>query len=385
MTAAVIYQSVFYNLSGYAAESRGLARELARLGLTVQIRHVGPASPAALAPEECALLEHLEETAVDPEAALLLVAQPPTWSIRPPGGRAAVMRTMFETDRIRPEWVQGCDRFDEVWVPSAQNREAFVASGLPAGKVRVVPGGIDTDLFRPGAPPLPLDRRKGFAFLSVFDWNWRKGWDLLLKAYCQEFRPDEDVTLYLKVNQISQETNIVGEVHYVIRQVLGGRGCESPDVVLLGQALQEADMPRLYAAADAFVLPSRGEGYGRPYLEAMACGLPVIGTAWGGQTDFLTEAVGYPLPILGLETVSDYEPREIYRGLRWAAPDVAALRRLMRYLFTHRAEARRKGEAACRSVEQDWGYRTVAARMAAEIDRILAERGRSVGRLAARS
>jgi len=384
VTAAVIYQSVFYNLSGYAAESRGLARELAKRGLAVQIRHVGPASLEVLAPEECALLKQLEGTAVNPAEALLLVAQPPTWAVRQPGVRCAVMRTMFETDRIRPEWVANCDQFSEVWVPSQQNREAFVASGLPTEKVRVVPGGIDIDLFRPGAPPLALDRRKGFAFLSVFDWSWRKGWDLLLQAYCQEFRPEEEVTLYLKVNQLSQQTSIVSEVHYVVRQALGGRGRESPDVVLLDQSLPEADMPRLYAAADAFVLPSRGEGYGRPYLEAMASGLPVIGTAWGGQTDFLTEEVGFPLPILGLEPVSDYEPREIYRGQRWAAPSVAALRRLMRYLFTHRAEARQKGDAARRAVERGWGYGTVAARMADEIDRITAGRGRCDGRLAAK-
>lgn len=36
-------------------------------------------------------------------------------------------------------------------------------------------------------------------------------------------------------------------------------------------------MPRLYKAADAFVLPSRGEGWGRPHVEAMSMALPVIG------------------------------------------------------------------------------------------------------------
>ena len=46
-------------------------------------------------------------------------------------------------------------------------------------------------------------------------------------------------------------------------------------------------MPRLYAAADAYVMPSRGEGWGRPYMEAMAMGLPTIGSRWSGNLAFM--------------------------------------------------------------------------------------------------
>jgi glycosyltransferase involved in cell wall biosynthesis len=45
----------------------------------------------------------------------------------------------------------------------------------------------------------------------------------------------------------------------------------------------------LYRSVDAFVLPSRGEGWGRPYMEAMSMGLPVIATNWSGPTEFVNE------------------------------------------------------------------------------------------------
>ena len=52
----------------------------------------------------------------------------------------------------------------------------------------------------------------------------------------------------------------------------------APKIVMIEEFVGEDEMPALYAAADAFVLPSRGEGWGLPYMEAMAAGLPVIGT-----------------------------------------------------------------------------------------------------------
>src|SRR3712207_7858290 len=51
----------------------------------------------------------------------------------------------------------------------------------------------------------------------------------------------------------------------------------------------------LFPYTTLFRSPTRGEGWGMPVLEAMACGLPTIATAWSGPTDFLTDEVGYPL------------------------------------------------------------------------------------------
>ncbi len=54
---------------------------------------------------------------------------------------------------------------------------------------------------------------------------------------------------------------------------------------------------RFFRSGDAFVLPSRGEGWGRPHVESMAMGLPLISTNWSGITAYLDESVGYPIAI----------------------------------------------------------------------------------------
>ena len=92
---------------------------------------------------------------------------------------------MYETDRLPDSWVARLNLMDQVWVPSQFGREQFVASGVVPSKVVVVPEAVDTELFDPSAhEPLELGLvGKPYCFLSIFKWEKRKGWDLLLRAY----------------------------------------------------------------------------------------------------------------------------------------------------------------------------------------------------------
>ena len=95
-------------------------------------------------------------------------------------------------------WVTVAANVDAFWVPSNYVRQVYVDSGVPAEKVHVLPNGIDPEIFRPEAKPLKLATKKSFKFLFVGGTIFRKGPDLLLKAYAETFTAAEDVCLVIK-------------------------------------------------------------------------------------------------------------------------------------------------------------------------------------------
>ena len=67
-------------------------------------------------------------------------------------------------------------------------------------------------------------------------------------------------------------------------------------VEYIDRTLSEAELAGLYAACDCLVHPFRGEGFGLPVVEAMACGLPVIVTGAGPALDYATDETRVPHP-----------------------------------------------------------------------------------------
>ena len=66
-----------------------------------------------------------------------------------------------------------------------------------------------------------------------------------------------------------------------------------PPVLPILETVDDLVLAGLYRGADALVLPYRGEGFGMPLVEAMACGKPVITTADGPAKDFCDESNSY--------------------------------------------------------------------------------------------
>ncbi len=369
----IFFRALIYGGSGYSEENWVEAEGLADHGLPVHLEPIGEASDeGGLIPTASRQkLSALQRQLVDLPSSVIYQAAPVGMWELDLSGRRRIGRTMFETDRIPYNFVEPCNTMDEVWVPTRFNMETFAAAGVDSSKLRLVPPGVDASLFRPRAEPLPIAKKRGFSFLSIFDWQQRKGYDVLLKAYLGEFKADEDVSLVLKVTQQNDmASSLEAELRFFIERVASVRLEDAPPIILLRASIPQADMPRLYAASDCFVLPSRGEGYGRPYLEALACELPVIATGWSGQTDFLSQENSYPIenrvtPVPGSVDL------ELFVGHRWAEPDIEHLGELMRRVYSHRDEAHRKAERGRQDILQRHDWKVIIPLWVKEFQRLL--------------
>jgi hypothetical protein len=270
--------------------------------------------------------------------------------------------TMLETDHIPAEWARQANLMDEVWVPSTFNVDTFVRSGVTR-PLHVIPLGIDPDHFNPQIRGFPL--RDTFTFLSVFEWGERKAPEVLLRAFNDEFRANEPVILICRVLNRDGSVNVGQQVEGLQLKDSGGQ-----IVFSLNEVIPYHQAGALYRSADCFVLSTRGEGWGMPILEAMACGLPVIATDWSAQRDFMNHGNAYPVEV---ERIVPAEAKcPYYKGFGWAQPSYEHLRMLMRHVYENQGEARAKGMQAAHEVRAKWTWENSARAIIARLEAIKA-------------
>lgn len=220
-----------------------------------------------------------------------------------------------------------------VAVPSVFTRDRLIAvHGVDLGKISVLPHGLDPDWADAAAMPSSTVRH-GNTLLCVARLaraDAYKGVDVVLRAmpYIRSRCPEA-------------------------RCVIAGDGDDRPRLEALARELgvesaaqfccelDSRGLLRVYREADLFVLPSRGEGFGIVFAEAMHCGLPVV-AARAGATP---------------EVVADGET-----GILVPADFPEALGSAVSGLLLLAGERKRMGEAARRRVEQLYLYPQFAAR-----------------------
>ena len=242
---------------------------------------------------------------------------------------------------------------DEIWVPSRFNLDTFTRAGVQREKIFVIPHGFNPAFYRPTATnPLNIGRERGFNFLSIFEWTYRKGWDVLIRAYIEEFSPHEDVRLIIRAYQGGGVigNNALPISHQLINFIheLGYSPECIPDIELIDQMIPAELMPSLYKMSDVFVLPTRGEGWGIPFTESMLMEVPVIATRWSGYLDYMNDENSYLIETDGLSPVGEEQIRDnpLYANQFWAEPSVESTRRQMRRAFENRDELRKRGKQA---------------------------------------
>ena len=280
--ASILWRGPLSGASGPCADGRALVRGLIAAGASLAAEPSADASESVVGAAE---LERLADLASRELPVVDASVQHGIASGFDPyaRGRLRVGRSMFETAAPPAEWMARLSQMDQLWVPSAHNRDALVAAGIAPERIVLVPSPLELDRLDPATPAREIPGAHGTVFLAVFEWTRRKGWDVLLDAWSRAFGPDDDVTLIVKTSAgpgriAPEEIGAQAEAHL---RALGRDPEGIADLIVLTEVLPEREMPALLAACDVIVLPTRGEGWGRPVTEAMAMGRPAIATDVG--------------------------------------------------------------------------------------------------------
>lgn len=315
--------------SGYDVHTRNLANALSKLTdikLTTQIQS---GQETLLTDKE---LEAIKKP--DKEEIRLIITNPLFWRTNLGKGRNWCF-LVWEGDKIPRHYLDEClnPDIEYIFVPSEHTKNAIENtwkdynstpdSPIWFPKIKVISHGVDLNLFYP--KDRPTDK---FRFLVNKGWRNledRGGTQYAVRAFLEEFTSKDNIELIIKVNPAYGIPNI----QQLLEELKPKDKNDFARIVINTDNLPYNDLVNLYNQADVFVMPTRAESFGIPGIEAMACGLPVITTSFGGQTDYCDKENGWIIN----GNLEEVKHELLYEGVKWLTPNITELRKVMREAY----------------------------------------------------
>lgn len=328
MLTSLRIRGPFRGPSGYDHHVREVTRQIVRRGIRVQLIDVPEWSPVRL-PD--GLRDPLFESLDISVSAPITVHFTMPHQVLTDPTTLNVNFTTFEASRVPSDWVESNLRHDLVIVPTDSARDAWIASGYPADRIRVCPEGVDPALFGPDVSSLPLATSSGrlvadfrTRFLNVSEIGPRKNLTGLLRAWLQSTRSDDDAILILKLGRyVPERLELWQQQLRGAEREVGRHFVDAAPVEVQFDLMPDALMPRLYAAATDYISMSYGEGWDHPMVEAGACGLHLIAPDHSAYQSYLTPEIATILPCRTIPAHFDGDPalQQLFAGASWWEPD----------------------------------------------------------------
>jgi autotransporter strand-loop-strand O-heptosyltransferase len=246
-----------------------------------------------------------------------------------------IFYNVWESTRQPDEFFKRLLEADQFWVPSHWQKQCTIEQGYPEDRVRVVPEGVDRNIFNPNPVKNPFDVGV-FTFFLAGRWDYRKSTKEIIQAFSNEFMKGEPVQLVCSV-----DNKFATDDMKTTEERLEKYGFTDKRIIV--KHFMEFDE---YLASlkncNAFVSCSRSEGWNLPLIEAIACGVPTICSNYGAQLDFARE-------ISSMVDIKEHlPPKEIYfhdidslKDGTWAEPDYEHLQSVMRDVYDNHIELRK--------------------------------------------
>jgi len=295
----------------------------------------------------------------------------------------------IETNICSPEWIEGCNRMDLIIVPSKHAKNVFEETSYEKRNrdngeiidlikinkpIEVLHEGVRTDIFDKNKKMnddvvSTLNKiNEDFVFLFVGHWlkgdfgQDRKDISGLIHTFLNTFKDTKNPpALVLKTSMgtfsLTSLTEIKNKINEIKKMVDGKK---LPKVYVLFGDIGENEMNAVYnhKKIKAFVSFTKGEGYGRPIVEFMTSGKPVIVSGWSGHVDFVNSNHNILLP----GKLNKVHPSAIWNtvineGSSWFTADYDVASQVLKDVHLNYKKYQSKSKMSIMEVKQTWSYK----------------------------
>jgi glycosyltransferase involved in cell wall biosynthesis len=206
-----------------------------------------------------------------------------------------IIYTSWERDKVFPQLIEELKQVAQVWVPCFANKRAFVDSGMPEHKVKVIPYPYDPASCTIAAPrgreEVPPDLR----FYHIGKWEPRKNQHQLIGAFLLAFTPKDRASLLIKTSGFGStwasypppEESVKFWLEDAEVQARGWTQKSFDRVVrIITDRISDEDIRRLHETNNIYVSCGHGEAWDIPAFEAKLAGNRLVYMGYGGPEDY---------------------------------------------------------------------------------------------------
>ena len=274
---------------------------------------------------------------------------------------------LWETSQAPRVQHLGIRLVDEIWTPTNYVADVYA----PFAPVHVVGKG----LFSVEQPGPTSSRSAGpIRFLTIFDFHSsieRKNPLAVVQAFQRAFGDGERVELVLKASNVNPQHpgNASGQWERLCAARAGDER-----IRIITDRYTEEQMQQLMRDSSCVVSLHRSEGFGYVLSDAMALGIPVIGTDYSGNVDFCDQETSYPVSYRAVPVISHGAHWED-EGTRWAEPDIDSAAAQIQAVYSNYPEALRKAALGRQRILEQYSKEAFAARLRERLAAIVAVPG----------
>lgn len=236
---------------------------------------------------------------------------------------------MIESYTLNEKTIQSMDSCYNKFIVPTRFVQNVITQYVDPSRVEYAPMGIDLSVNHPDierCQPLrfrkfdfdsniieeTLEKPSGLKFLYAGRFSHRKGTDLALQAFMNEFDHRDDVSLVMFV--LPEFDQPLEHLHSNIHKILSKwRGKNHAPIFISDRSYSDKERSLPYSWGDVFLFPSRGEGFGLTPMEAAACGLPLVCSDNSGLSDFISDETAYVIPADKIEDIGRIS-NQVYHG-----------------------------------------------------------------------